>query len=55
VPDEEMLRVFNLGVGMLVVVAEGDWLKALSHLRSGGLEAWEVGDVVARPGVEIRT
>jgi phosphoribosylformylglycinamidine cyclo-ligase len=54
VADEEMLRVFNLGVGMLVVVAEGDWLKALSRLRFGGLEAWEVGEVVARPGVEVK-
>jgi phosphoribosylformylglycinamidine cyclo-ligase len=54
VPDEEMLRVFNLGVGMLVVVAEGEWLKALSHLRFGGHEAWEMGDIVDRPGVEVR-
>ena len=54
VPDEEMLRVFNLGLGMLVVVAEGEWLKALSQLRFAGHEAWEVGDVVARPGVEVR-
>jgi phosphoribosylformylglycinamidine cyclo-ligase len=55
VPDEEMLRVFNMGVGMLVVVAEADWLKALSHLRFAGCEAWEVGDVVARPGIEVRS
>jgi phosphoribosylformylglycinamidine cyclo-ligase len=55
VSDEEMARVFNLGVGMLVVVAEGDWVHALSQLRVGGLAAWEVGDVVDHPGVEIRS
>jgi len=50
VPDDEMEQVFNLGLGMLAVVAAGDTFPALDALRSAGHEAWEVGEVVAGHG-----
>jgi len=48
VPDE-MHRVFNCGVGMVVVVAGGDAQRALDRLHALGERAWIIGDIVARP------
>lgn len=50
VSDDEMARVFNLGLGMLVVVAPDDAFRALDVLRSHGHLATEVGTVVAGGG-----
>ena len=36
VDDDEMAKVFNLGIGMIVVVPEGDVFKALDVLRAQG-------------------
>lgn len=47
VSDEEMFRTFNMGVGMVIVVAPEDAsaaLKALPH-------AWALGDIVEGDGV----
>ncbi|HUF84339.1 MAG TPA: phosphoribosylformylglycinamidine cyclo-ligase [Acidimicrobiia bacterium] len=49
VPEAEMEGVFNLGLGMLVVVP-GDPAGAIDALRSSGHEAWPVGEVVAGRG-----
>jgi phosphoribosylformylglycinamidine cyclo-ligase len=43
---DEMDRVFNLGLGMVVVVPAGDAGRTLSLLRSHGHAATEVGQVV---------
>ena len=45
VSDDEMLRVFNLGVGMIVLVGAGDQYKALDLLREAGHYARIVGEV----------
>ena len=50
VDDAEMARVFNLGLGMIVVVPEGDAFKALDVARAAGHRAVEVGRVVAGDG-----
>ncbi|MYK68645.1 MAG: phosphoribosylformylglycinamidine cyclo-ligase, partial [Gammaproteobacteria bacterium] len=50
---EEMYRVFNMGVGMLVVVAPADADGLVSRLRDRGEEAWIVGEVVRGSGVEL--
>lgn len=49
----EMYRVFNMGVGMLVVVAPGDADGLVSRLRARGEEAWVAGEVVVGSGVEL--
>ena len=49
----EMYRVFNMGVGMLVVVAPGEADGFVSRLRSRGEDAWVAGEVVAGSGVEM--
>jgi phosphoribosylformylglycinamidine cyclo-ligase len=46
VPDDEMEKVFNLGVGMVAVVASGDRLGTLDVIRSAGHDAWLIGEIV---------
>jgi len=47
VDGDEMEQVFNLGLGMLVVVPSGDEThRAIDHLRRAGHQAWEVGEIV---------
>jgi phosphoribosylformylglycinamidine cyclo-ligase len=50
IDDDEMARVFNLGLGMIVVVPEGEAYNALDVLRAHGHRASEVGQVVAGDG-----
>jgi phosphoribosylformylglycinamidine cyclo-ligase len=45
VPDEEMYRVFNCGIGMTVHVAPHDADRAIELLRSAGQEALVIGEV----------
>ncbi|HVJ97653.1 MAG TPA: phosphoribosylformylglycinamidine cyclo-ligase [Acidimicrobiia bacterium] len=46
VPDDEMAAVFNLGLGMIAVVAPDAAEAAVDTVRSAGHDAWIVGDVV---------
>jgi len=50
VPADEMWRVFNMGVGMIVVVPESDAFRALDVARSAGHRAGIIGRVVAGSG-----
>jgi len=50
VPDAEMERVFNMGVGMTAVVARGGTDAALGLLASRGVTAWVLGEVVPGTG-----
>ncbi len=45
VPESEMRRTFNLGVGMVVVVRERDVDQALGVLQDAGERAWQIGTV----------
>lgn len=49
VPEAEMRRVFNLGVGFCAVVAAEDAEKGLGVIRGAGCEAWRIGEVAAAP------
>jgi phosphoribosylformylglycinamidine cyclo-ligase len=50
ISDDEMAKVFNLGVGMIVVIREGDRFKALDTLRAAGVAAVDLGEVVPGKG-----
>ncbi len=43
---DEMEHVFNLGLGMLAVVAANDALAAVDAARASGHDAWLVGEIV---------
>ena len=50
---DEMRRVFNLGVGMVLVVAPEARGEVLAHVERAGCGGFELGEVVAgEPGVE---
>jgi phosphoribosylformylglycinamidine cyclo-ligase len=53
VAGDEMVRVFNLGLGMLAVVPDGEVAGALSSLAAGGFAAFDVGVVVEGAGVSV--
>jgi phosphoribosylformylglycinamidine cyclo-ligase len=50
VPLGEMERTFNLGVGMVAVVAPERIAESLALLSSRGVSAWVIGDVVPGTG-----
>jgi len=45
VADAEMHRVFNCGIGMVVVVAAGDAEAATGLLSAAGEQVWSIGVV----------
>ena len=50
VADDEMARVFNLGVGMVAVVPPGGLMRAQDLLRSHGVPSVEIGEIVPGEG-----
>lgn len=50
VSDDEMRKVFNLGIGMVVVVAQDEVHRTLDLLRTEGHRATQIGQVVAGRG-----
>jgi phosphoribosylformylglycinamidine cyclo-ligase len=48
---DEAYHVFNMGCGMVVVVAEADAASALTALQDAGEEAWPIGRLVSGEGV----
>jgi phosphoribosylformylglycinamidine cyclo-ligase len=51
VTEDEMRRVFNLGVGFCVIVAPEEAEPGLEVLRGAGYDAWRIGEVVEGGGV----
>ncbi len=49
VADAEMHRVFNCGIGMIIVVAPAQVQAALAAFDAAGERAAVIGDIVARP------
>ena len=48
VAEAEMHRVFNCGIGMVVVVAPGDADRATTLLRSAGETVYRIGAIEPR-------
>jgi phosphoribosylaminoimidazole (AIR) synthetase len=49
-----MMRTFNCGVGMILVVASERTTDTLSHLAELGLSGWELGEISQNAvGVEL--
>ena len=47
----EMLRTFNMGVGMVLVVPPGEEADTLENLKADGEEAWTIGRIVRGSGI----
>ncbi|MEJ2059802.1 MAG: phosphoribosylformylglycinamidine cyclo-ligase [Gammaproteobacteria bacterium] len=50
VEAQEMLRTFNCGIGMMVVLPEEHAATASEYCREQGIEAWTIGRIEATPG-----
>ncbi len=55
IADDEMHRVFNCGIGMVVVVAEKDAARARKLLEKSGERVWRIGNVRRRRRGEAQT
>jgi phosphoribosylformylglycinamidine cyclo-ligase len=55
IEQTEMWRVFNCGIGMVLVVAAEDKDKTLAALADLGETAWTIGEIVHRPPGEAST
>ncbi|MDA1191695.1 MAG: phosphoribosylformylglycinamidine cyclo-ligase [Candidatus Poribacteria bacterium] len=54
VAEDEMFHVFNMGVGMVVIVSRGDVSAALTALKNAGEQPTVIGEIVSgEQGVEI--
>src|SRR2546427_395310 len=49
--DAEMLRTFNMGIGMCAIVSRADLPRALGLLAKRGQAAFEIGAVESAPGL----
>ena len=54
VEEEEMLRTFNCGIGMAIVVKAEDADKTIQHLNQQGETAFQIGTIVERDNREER-
>lgn len=49
VADAEMVRVFNCGIGMVVVVSHKDADAVIASINQQGLHSWSLGEIISRP------
>ena len=54
IPHREMFNIFNMGIGMVLVLDEKEAPEAIRILESHGERASVIGRVTNQPGVEIR-
>ncbi len=55
VADAEMHRVFNCGIGMVVIVAKEDAERAIRHLQAAGEAVWQIGEIRERAEGQAQT
>ena len=55
VSDQEMFRVFNCGIGMVVVVSEAEAEPSIRQLRAAGERVYRIGRIRARGAGEAQT
>ena len=54
VSDDEMYRVFNMGVGMVAITSPENEIAVRKAATAGGIETWIIGEVVGGDGVTLR-
>ena len=43
VPEEDMFRTLNMGIGLVIIVPHNDLDDALGHINNSGFKSWEIG------------
>ncbi len=54
IKEEEMYGVFNMGVGIALVVSQEDVAQTLSILKESGETAFEMGTIIDQKGVQFK-
>ena len=54
IPHREMFNVFNMGIGMMIIVKPTDADKVISILESKGEKAYKIGEITNQKGVVIK-
>ena len=54
IPHREMFNVFNMGIGMMIIVKPADADKVISILESKGEKAYKIGEITNTKGVVIK-
>ena len=49
----EMYRVFNCGVGMVLVINSNESADAIKHLEAQGEKAWLIGEIIENNGKQV--
>lgn len=55
ISDTEMLRTFNCGIGMIVIVAENDAEAATEQLKRAGETVYQIGEISTRQNDQHQT
>jgi phosphoribosylformylglycinamidine cyclo-ligase len=50
VPETELYQVFNMGIGMVILVSAAEAPRVLSWLRAQKVKAWRIGEVTRGRG-----
>jgi phosphoribosylformylglycinamidine cyclo-ligase len=50
VPDSEIYQVFNMGIGMVLIIPAADLSAVLKFIRAQQFDAWPIGEVVKGKG-----
>lgn len=53
IEESELLKTFNSGVGLCLIVSEDAVNETLSHFRSQQLNAWSIGRVIKHTGQDV--
>jgi phosphoribosylformylglycinamidine cyclo-ligase len=53
VSDEEMLRTFNCGIGLCVIVAKQSANAVIDHFKSHQIDAWNIGKTIEHTGQNV--
>ena len=54
IPHREMFNVFNMGIGMMIIVKPSDADKVISILEAKGEKAYKIGEITNQKGVVIK-
>ncbi len=54
IPHREMFNVFNMGIGMMIIVKPADADKVISILEAKGEKAYKIGEITNQKGVVIK-
>ena len=53
IPDSEMLRTFNLGIGLVLILRKPNVRLAQSFLKRAKLDSWVIGEIIQGRSLEV--